>query len=326
LNNLVGKVLRVTRDGGIPPGNPFTGANSDRCNASGTTTAGRQCREVYAYGLRNPFRFAFDPNAAGTRFFINDVGEQGWDEIDAGQAGANYGWPCREGAHPMATTGACSPPPPSMVDPIHEYAHSTGCSSITAGAFVPNGVWPGEYAGDYLYADYVCGRMFVLEQTAAGYAARTFATGLGANTAIAMTFGPHGAGRALYYASFVNGGEVHRVTFDTQTPVAAFTANPASGPLPLTVRFDASSSQDPLGRPLTYNWAFGDGGTLNGATSPTTQHTYTQGGVYTATLVVRNSAGETSTPAQATIRAGNSPPVPVINQPAASLTFSVGRR
>jgi glucose/arabinose dehydrogenase len=73
-NSLVGKVLRITTTGGIPPDNPFRGANSARCNQTGRSAAGTICQETYAWGLRNPFRLGFDPNAAATRFLVNDVG------------------------------------------------------------------------------------------------------------------------------------------------------------------------------------------------------------------------------------------------------------
>ena len=57
------------------PGNPYTGGNSDRCNVTGSTSVNRKCQEIYAWGLRNPFRTAFDVNSPTTRFYINDVGE-----------------------------------------------------------------------------------------------------------------------------------------------------------------------------------------------------------------------------------------------------------
>ena len=71
---LLGKILRIRPDGSAPSDNPFMGSDSDVCRMAGGTTAGRKCRETYATGLRNPFRIAFDSNASGTRFFINDVG------------------------------------------------------------------------------------------------------------------------------------------------------------------------------------------------------------------------------------------------------------
>src|SRR4030095_8902969 len=89
---LLGKILRITRDGFIPPTNPFQGANSARCNTAGMTMAGNWCQETFAWGLRNPFRLAFDPNAAGTRFFIHDLGQGAWEEIDEAVPGADYGW------------------------------------------------------------------------------------------------------------------------------------------------------------------------------------------------------------------------------------------
>ena len=96
-NVLAGKILRITADGGIPRSNPFQGELTSRCNVTGRTGGKRTCREIFALGLRNPFRIAFDPNSsrAQSQFFINDVGQNTWDEIDRGIAGANYGWPRR---------------------------------------------------------------------------------------------------------------------------------------------------------------------------------------------------------------------------------------
>ena len=95
---LIGKILRITRTGGIPPTNPFQGAGTARCNVTGRTTAGNKCQETFAWGLRNPFRIAFDPNAAATRFFINDVGQDAWEEIDLARPAPTTAGTCREGA------------------------------------------------------------------------------------------------------------------------------------------------------------------------------------------------------------------------------------
>ena len=151
-HTLLDKVLRITRDGGIPPTNPYQGADSARCNLTGMTSQDKNCQETFASGLRNPFRFAFDPNASDTRFFINDVGEEQWEEVDLGKTGADYAWNLGEGNHdnpnmPGSVNCAAAPYTP----PIHEYGHDTGCSAITGATFVPNGVWPAAYDGSYLY-------------------------------------------------------------------------------------------------------------------------------------------------------------------------------
>ena len=321
---LFGKILRITRDGGIPPDNPFLGADSDRCHPAGGTTPGRRCQETFAWGLRNPWRMAFDPNAAGTRFFINDVGQRAREEINLGQAGADYGWNCREGTLTNSTSGKCNPTPPNMVNPIYDYDRSGGCGSITGGAFVPNGVWPKQYDGQYLFSDYVCGTIFQLGPAGGGYTASNFVTGLGANSAVSMVFGPYGPTQALYYTTYAGGGQVRRLAY-SQAPVANLTANPTSGSAPLTVTFSGVDSVDSGGSPLTYDWTFGDGASLSGQTVPTTTHTYTANGIYTATLVVRNSGGQASLPSSVIISPGNTPPVPTLNAPGAGTTFAVGQ-
>src|SRR2546423_1488001 len=114
LNNRLGKVLRYNADGTIPADNPFfntaTGAN----------------RSIWALGLRNPFTFAFQPGTG--RIFINDVGQDTWEEINEGIAGSNYGWPTCE--------GACSPTNPNFRDPLFQYGHgtssTTGCAIVGA--------------------------------------------------------------------------------------------------------------------------------------------------------------------------------------------------
>ncbi len=320
---LLGKLLRITRDGGIPADNPFLGAGTARCNVNGRTTAGQRCQETYASGFRNPFRFAVDPNATGTRIFINDVGQNTWEEINLLQRGADYGWNIREGNCVNGSTTNCGTPPAGLTNPIHAYGHTTGCASITGGAFVPRGIWPAAYEGAYIFSDYVCGTIFTLTPAAGGSFSRApFVTGLGANSAVSLIFGPHNGTQALYYTSYANGGQVHRIAFTgNRTPIATASASPLTGPVPLSVRFDASRSSDPDGDALTYDWNFGDG-TAHGTAAIVT-HTYTVSGVFDAVVTVTDSPGARAT-ATVRISAGNAPPSPRITSPTTSATFAVG--
>ena len=143
-SSLLGKILRLDVDVaepyGIPVDNPFS--------------SGGGSPEVWAYGLRNPWRMSFD--AATGDLFIGDVGQGTWEEVDVLPAGApggvNFGWDYREGAH--AFEG--SPPADArLVDPIAEYSHSEGGCSITGG-YVYRGSMP-EWNGIYLYGDFCTG-------------------------------------------------------------------------------------------------------------------------------------------------------------------------
>ena len=139
-----------------------------------------------------------------------------------------------------------------------------------------------------------------------------------------MEFGPHGTTRALYYMNYLSGGEVRRIAFTgtaNRSPVAAASANPTSGPAPLTVSFNGAGSTDPDGDPLSYDWDFGDGSAHSTSAAPS--HTYTTGGTYTATLRVRDDRGGEDTET-VRIDPGNTPPVPTIEAPAPSERFAVG--
>jgi glucose/arabinose dehydrogenase len=321
---LLGKILRITPSGGIPSGNPFQGAGTARCNLAGRTDPGKRCQETFASGLRNPFRIALDPNAAGPRLFINDVGQNTWEEIDLGQAGADYGWNVREGHCARGSSTDCGPPPTGMTNPIYDYNHDTGCTAVTGGAFVPNGIWPSQYNGAYLYGDFTCGKIFALKSGPDGYTATEFVTGLGDLSAVVMTFGPHGSTQALYYTTYNLGGQVRRVAYTgslNRAPVARAVANPAYGDLPLNVAFDGTGSSDPDGDALTYEWDFGDG--TPRATGARANHTYAQAGTYTAVLRVRDPDGAIGT-ARVRIDAGNNPPAPRIELPVWGARFRVG--
>jgi glucose/arabinose dehydrogenase len=325
-NVLNGKILRITRTGGIPADNPFTGTGTARCQTA-PAAAGTTCQETFATGLRNPFRFAFDPDAAGTSFRINDVGQNVWEEIDQGVKGADYGWNSREGhcANTGSESNCGAATPAGLTDPVHDYGHSTGCASITGAAYVPDGIWPAAYDGSYLFADYVCGKIFAL--SSAGV--RTdFATGLGGSSAVHLAFGPHGTGggKALYYTTYAGGGEVRRIAYTgavNRAPSAALTASPSSGAAPLTATLSGSGSTDPDGDALTYLWSFGDGTADATTTTPTTTHTYAAGS-WTASLRVRDPAGLVSAPATVAVSSGNTAPTVTITSPSADELFSVG--
>jgi glucose/arabinose dehydrogenase/PKD repeat protein len=323
-NVMNGKILRIGSDGSVPPDNPHVGSGTARCNVTGQTAPGTWCQEVYAFGLRNPFRFAFDPNAAGTIFYINDVGLDTWEEIDLGQPGADYGWNVREGHCAIASTGDCGTPPTGMTNPIYDYAHSSGCTSVTSAAFVPDGLWPAQYDGSYLFGDFVCGKLFqLLPNGSGGYTSAEFGSGLGGP--VGMTFAPYGTTQALYYMTWASPPGLHRIAYTgsgNRSPTASATATPTSGNLPLNVDFDGTASSDPDNDTLTYDWDFGDGSAHS--SNPTPSHTYTTAGTRMATLTVDDGHGGQN---QATIRidAGNNPPGPVIDTPTESTLFSVGQ-
>ena len=223
-NVLNGKIVRIGRDGSVPATNPFLGAGTARCNA-GPSAPGTICQEAYAWGFRNPFRFSFRPGDGA--LFVDDVGEGSWEEVDVVQAGGDYGWPCREGAHTALTTNHCSPTPMNMLDPYYEYPHgtipgtsTTGCGTVTGGAWVPAGAWPATYDGAFLFADFNCGAIAHLA-TAGPPSASDFATGLGSFTVVDLLMGPSATGTSLYYTTYAGGGQVRRIDFAAPPPPAA---------------------------------------------------------------------------------------------------------
>ncbi len=151
LATLLGKVLRIDvdhREDGknyaIPKDNPFVGRAGAR-------------PEIWAYGIRNIWRMAFDPKTG--RLWAGDVGQNLWEEIDIITKGGNYGWNLREGLHPFGAKGVG--PRPELIDPIWEYYHHETGKSITGGTVYRGPRLP-ELNGAYLYADYVSGRFWAL--------------------------------------------------------------------------------------------------------------------------------------------------------------------
>jgi hypothetical protein len=157
------------------------------------------CQEIYATGLRNPFRIAFDQNAPDSeqRLVINDVGGGAWEEIDLAAPGADYGWNVREGPCPTGVSNISScTPSGQFVEPVFAYSHATGCRTITGGAFVPDNEDWSAYDGLYFYADFICDRIFALGDESPGESPDVFASGTGATQ---LAIGPDGD---LYYTTF----------------------------------------------------------------------------------------------------------------------------
>ena len=195
------------------PSTTPTRDNSARCNVTGRTDAGKNCQETFASGLRNPFRLAFDPDASGTRFLISDVGSAGGRRSTRARRGATTaGTSARAATTTLRPPGVCGLRRRGRTPPIHEYSHGSGCSSITGGAFVPNGFWPDAYDNSYLFGDYVCDKIFELKPKGGGGFANRVRDRVSGGP-VAMAFGPYGSGQALYYATYANGGEVRRITY-----------------------------------------------------------------------------------------------------------------
>lgn len=155
LGNVFGAILRIDVDRteagkryAIPEDNPFV------------KTEGAK-PEIYAYGLRNPWRIAFDRETG--LLWCADVGQDLWEEIDIIEKGGNYGWSVREGAHPFGDNGE-EANAEKFIEPIFEYHHELG-KSITGGNVYRGKQLP-ELIGVYLYGDYVSGRLWGLRYDA----------------------------------------------------------------------------------------------------------------------------------------------------------------
>jgi glucose/arabinose dehydrogenase len=187
LDTLLGKLLRLDVDAAtpyaVPPDNPLAG----RPGARG---------EIWAYGLRNPWRFAFD-SATGD-LYIGDVGQNRREEIDVGLAsrrgGENYGWNITEGALCFSPSSNCDTR--GLTPPVLDYAHDQGCS-VTGGVVYRGCRMPG-WQGQYFYGDYCTGfvRSFRLEGGRA-VGERDFSAGLRPGLSQVSAFGLDADGEVL---------------------------------------------------------------------------------------------------------------------------------
>ncbi len=245
-----GKILRINADGSVPLDNPFH------------DSAGPNRDAIWSLGLRNPFTFAFQSGTG--RMFVNDVGQNTWEEINDGGAsqsgrGLNYGWPATEGDFNQSSF-------PDFVRPFYAYNHSSGTPSgnvITGGAFYnpATNTFGSAYQGDYFFADLGSGWIYRIDT--ATKQVTQFATGAGAVDLKVTNDG------SLYYLSYWS-LKVFRVTSSAgQAPVIS--QHP--GNQTVGAGSQASFTVDATGG-ATFQWQrSNDGGAnwsnVNGATSKT---------------------------------------------------------
>jgi glucose/arabinose dehydrogenase len=194
LSALLGKLLRIDVDNtdgkpyAIPADNPFIN----------TPNAGK---EIYAYGLRNPWRYSFD--RCNGRLFLADVGQGNYEEVDLIDSGGNYGWNIMEGTHCYHPNFGCNQT--GLTLPIAEYDHSFDDCAVTGG-YVYRGIEIPDLDGHYLFGDYCTGHLWSLVQDSSGQWQMTQLRDLGFNIS---SFGVDQTGE-LYIVGL--GGVVYKIT------------------------------------------------------------------------------------------------------------------
>jgi uncharacterized repeat protein (TIGR03806 family) len=244
--DLLGDMLRLDVDHGTPyaipsgaAGNPF--AANPVCPADNSST--QNCPEIYAWGLRNPWRWSFD-SATGD-LWVADVGQNRYEEVDKLQRGGNYGWNCREGTHAYAdsTPAASCATTTGFVEPVVDYDHTLG-NSITGG-FVYHGTALPALVGHYVFADYGSGRIWRLDSNGGGYTAVQL---VDTNLAIA-SFGQGNDGEL--YVVDIAGGALYKLVDGG----GATSASPVPTQLSATGCVSAADSSKPAAGLIPYDVA-----------------------------------------------------------------------
>ncbi len=335
IESLAGKILRV---------DPLTG-NGIASNPFYTDNPTDNASKVWAYGLRNPFRFAVRENGSPNpgdgqpgSLYIGDVGWVTWEEQQVALGGENFAWPCFEGPFEHVGYQAALPASngcgvmPTRTDPFYYWNHDSASNSnppglvgfsTLGGAFYTGSTYPAVYRNAYFYADFAAGWIaFAHVDDADNFLDHTlFAEDLGFQVQIA--YDPY---RERFLLVDIAQGQINWLSYDDpatdETPVAIASATPNAGAAPLVVEFDGDDSFDPEGLPLSYVWDFGDG---NLSADPNPTHLFHEPGLFAVTLAVSDPAGQTGTSSvNILVGKGSGGPEVFITEPTESFAAATG--
>lgn len=306
-------------------------------------------RRIVALGFRNPFRFTLDPKTG--EVYVGNVGSSEFEEIDRFELSPrlyNSGWPCYEGDNRQFQFKTLELPiceqlyqePGRVTQPLFYYSHRSAIapgdecsyasgSAISGPAFYEGEEFPAKYKGALFFADTVRGCFYVMLPGADGRPdpnkVEPFMTGGSLYPGVDIEEGPDGS---LYYASlFGEGfgkGAIHRITYAPGAPSARLTADTQySNEVEHEFHLDAGRSSDPANEPLSFEWDLDGNGSFETKGGETRTVKFTEAENAVVAVRVEDGEGLTST-AKLTLYPGDTPPVPTIEEPAASYEWGVG--
>lgn len=290
-----GKILRINPDGTVPEGNPFADGSEKK-------------KKIWAYGLRNPFTFSIQPESG--RIFVNDVGQNSWEEInDASEPGKNFGWPMVEGIGSDLT----------FTNPLFTYSHSgegSGCAIVGGDFFNPATTnYPPQYYGKYFFMDLCTGRISYLDFLAEEKTVETFSSGY--PISLWLSVGPDGN---IYFFDR-NGGKLYRIIYSATT-VPVVINHPTSAIIPIGNQIQLNVTA--IGtQPLSYQWQR-DEQNIEGAVSSqylVDYASFSHSGRYRV-IVSNDESRDTSNIAQINVVAN--PPIVEIIKPASDSIYIAG--
>ncbi|MDB5104047.1 MAG: Por secretion system C-terminal sorting protein [Fibrobacteres bacterium] len=313
-NNLLGKMLRFSKTPSGTPGIP----NIPTDNPFYASQTGKN-RAIWAFGLRNPFTFAVQPGTG--RIFINDIGENTYEEInEATQGGRNFGWPNSEG--PTSEAGKTTP----IGGYVNGYTANGGnynvgdCAIIGAAFYNPKPgaeQYPASYIGDYFFGDH-CSQYIKVIDLAAPTAPTTFATALGG---LLMDLKVNPFDGALYYLTL--NGNVGKISY-TGSDAPTIARQPASQLI--SVNQPVTFSVEANGTNLSYQWQKNGVDIANAKSASYTIPSVTLADNNTTYRVaVKNAVATLMSDAATLTVTSNQRPVPTIAAPASTLKWSAGQ-